>query len=50
MNIDDSESEAMEDSSDEICIPVSSGMEHVAVLRRHLKSINASNELNNLLT
>ncbi len=50
VNIDDIESDATEDSSDEICVPVSSGMEHVAALRRHLKSIKASNELNNLLT
>ena len=50
VNIDDSESDATEDSSDEICVPVSSGTEHVVALRRHLKSINASNELNNLLT
>ncbi len=50
---DDSESDASdstEDSYDDICAPASNGMEHVTALRRHLKSTNASKELNILLT
>ncbi len=50
---DDRESDASdstEDSYDDICAPASNGMEHVTALRLHLKSTNASKELNNLLT